>query len=182
MTVPSLTDARCELDEFLLALDPHGERPDDQIVREAIGEENCYRPLTLGTLKRLLFDTEPQEATTSPARRGDPSTSHEAAKVAAITAHGARGRLLLTYAKNRIRGWDGYTAEAAVNVSGLGNQRSPWKRVSELKAAGLIEPTGVQKETGRGTHAEVLAITEAGMETLRRTLPSELAEITAAVG
>lgn len=182
MTVPSLMEAHVELDEFLLALDPDGGRHDDFEVSYFISRDFNRSRLSLGALKALLFATSPQEPTTTSARRGDPSTSHEAAQIAAVGAESARGKILLAFARDHLRGWSGMTSEGVVKLAGVGHQRTPWKRVSELKAAGLIEPTG-QKVTGSsGAKAEVLHITEAGMEVLRKSVPTELASITAAVG
>lgn len=75
------------------------------------------------------------EITTAPARNSDPTTSHEAARK--ITADNSRGRVLGAFVRaDRLGVY--LTANGATDLAGLGHQRAPWKRVSELKRAGLI--------------------------------------------
>jgi len=75
------------------------------------------------------------EITTAPARNSDPTTSHEAARK--ITADNSRGRVLRAFVRaDRLGVY--LTASGATDLAGLGHQRAPWKRVSELKRAGLI--------------------------------------------
>lgn len=69
-------------------------------------------------------------------RRTDPSTSRKAAK--RIKAGSSHAKLLNTLRAAVFA----LTAEDMIVAAGLEHQRCPWKRVSELKALGLIQVVG----------------------------------------
>ena len=77
-----------------------------------------------------------EKAEVSPARNTDPATSHRAAPEE-IKAGSAREKILLAAEKALP-----LTARELSVDAGLGHQRSPWKRVSELVKAGFLKPAG----------------------------------------
>lgn len=98
-----------------------------------------------------------EKAEVSPARRTDPATSHRAAPEE-IKAGSAREKILLA-AENFSTP---LTARELSFEAGLGHQRSPWKRVSELVKAGFLKPVGIGIDTGSGAKATTYAITAKG--------------------
>lgn len=98
-----------------------------------------------------------EKAEVSPARRTDPATSHRAAPEE-IKAGSAREKILLAA--------EGVctplTARELSVKAGLGHQRSPWKRVSELVKAGFLKPVGVGIDTESGASATTYSITSKG--------------------
>lgn len=101
-----------------------------------------------------------EKAEVSPARRTDPATSHRAAPEE-IKAGSAREKILLA-AENISTP---LTARELSFEAGLGHQRSPWKRVSELVKAGFLKPVGIGIDTGSGAKATTYAITAKGRAT-----------------
>ena len=98
-----------------------------------------------------------EKAEVSPARRTDPATSHRAAPEE-IKAGSAREKILLA-AENISTP---LTARELSFEAGLGHQRSPWKRVSELVKADFLKPVGIGIDTESGAHATTYAITAKG--------------------
>lgn len=98
-----------------------------------------------------------EKAEVSPARRTDPATSHRAAPEE-IKAGSAREKILLA-AENISTP---LTARELSFEAGLGHQRSPWKRVSELVKAGFLKAVGVGIDTESGAQATTYAITAKG--------------------
>lgn len=100
---------------------------------------------------------------TIPSRASDPTTSHLAAQEIRVTARNQRGRLL--------RGFVGYPQgltdeQAAERAEGVSLNSEYSKRCSELRAAGLIAPTG-ETRTGRaGVQRLVSALTPSGLTRL----------------
>lgn len=98
-----------------------------------------------------------ERAEVSPARRTDPATSHRAAPEE-IKAGSAREKILLAA--------EGVctplTARELSVEAGLGHQRSPWKRVSELVKAGFLKAVGVGIDTESGASATTYSITSKG--------------------
>lgn len=105
----------------------------------------------------LAIEVLSEKAEVSPARRTDPATSHRAAPEE-IKAGSAREKILLAA--------EGVctplTARELSVEAGLGHQRSPWKRVSELVKAGFLKPVGVGTDTESGAQATTYAITAKG--------------------
>jgi hypothetical protein len=97
------------------------------------------------------------------ARTTDPSTSHAAARRLTDKATMMRN-LLLTFSR---AGYEGLTAEQAGHRSGYSAWDGAWKRVSDLKRAGWIEPTGDTTGAISGRQVDVLRITEEGRKQLR---------------
>lgn len=100
-------------------------------------------------LERALVDSATR------GRFSDPTTSDAAADVAKIRAGSQKQRLGEVYFQYP----QGLTAEEAVKVAGLHGKGSPWHRVSDLKQAGVLRPTGRERETENGAMAEVLVMT-----------------------
>lgn len=98
---------------------------------------------------------------TAHARATDPATSHVAAHALADKATMMRA-LLNVFAGHAT----GLTAEQACHLAGYGPQHGAWKRVSDLKRAGLVEPTGDTRTASSGRPAAVLAITDEGRTAL----------------
>lgn len=102
-----------------------------------------------------LFDDVPG------ARNTDPATSHAAAENVAFRSGSHRARLLDVYGDRD--NWDGLTDEEAAIRAGLSPRSCWWKRCSELRALGMIAPTGETRESSAGEHGQVCAITADGM-------------------
>lgn len=95
----------------------------------------------------------------APARSTDPATSHEAAASLAIGADSARGKILLTAHHSVLP----RTARELTLAAGLRQQRSPWKRVSELVQAGYLAPVDRYKDPATGRWATTYRITRKGV-------------------
>lgn len=136
----------------------------------------------LPELLRLAAERIPtglDEITTAPARRTDPATSKAAAR--SISPTNACGKLALAFYKARvIYGLDGLTARTAVKMAKLEHLAAPWKRVSDLKAAGIVAWTGGTDDSVTGAAQEILALTDHGVREVRRLMPDAVAEAEAA--
>jgi hypothetical protein len=93
-------------------------------------------------------------------RATDPATSREAA-LRPFNRTSSRALLLATYGRCH----DGLIDEEAGLLSGV-QSRCPWKRCSELRAHGLIEPTGDVRMSTAGANQQVCRITFAGRRML----------------
>lgn len=114
----------------------------------------------------------------APARATDPATSKAAARN--ISATNARGKIALAFYKNfALYGGEGLTAAEATRMAKLEHLAAPWKRVSELKQASIIRPTGDTRRGTRGQAQEVLVLTDHGKVECERLMPVEVMEITA---
>lgn len=100
------------------------------------------------------------------ARATDPETSHTAA--AAITVRAGTHRFLLLDAFDAAACalMDGLTDEQAAQAAGL-TAAEYAKRCSELRDAGLIEPTGATRPGSAGVPRIVSRITDRGYAALR---------------
>lgn len=103
-----------------------------------------------------IYDQLPRARTT------DPATSHAAA-AALSDKHTIMRTLLLVFHGHPA----GLTAEQACTLAGYGPEHGGWKRVSDLKRAGLLFPTGDTMTGQQGRAQQVLAITEKGRAALR---------------
>lgn len=142
--------------------------------------------LTADDLRVLVDATAPSQRldqiTTAPARSSDPATSKEAAR--RVTPVNSRGAVLLAFVKAKVQilGDDGaLTADGAVRLAGLTHQRSPWKRVSELRAAGLIEAVGTTRAVS-GMTVETYRLTGLGMAEAIRVMPTEVGRVHGSLG
>lgn len=107
---------------------------------------------------------EQLDFTSGLARTTDPETSKKAA--AALRPQSLRYRLLLKYAGAVAEYFMGLTDEEACAMANIGN--GGWKRCSDLRRAGFIEPTGgVKPSRLSGRDCQVCRITEAGREALK---------------
>ena len=96
------------------------------------------------------------------ARASDPSTSRKAVQSAAIRAGSQRYRLLKKYA---LHGANGLTDEQAGALAELNTPGTCyWKRCSELREFGYIEPLGLTRLASTGEQQMVCAITVAGRQ------------------
>lgn len=96
------------------------------------------------------------------ARREDPETSHQAARLLGGKAGTMRRRLLIAFGAS-----GGLTAEEAANLCGFTAADGAWKRVSDLKNAKLIAPMGKTRPASSGREQQVLGITDLGWAALR---------------
>ena len=105
----------------------------------------------------MLFDDLPLF------RDCDPITSKKGGKAVA-PRRASQAMLLLSYYQ-----YDTLTDEEAGMASGLALKPKCcyWKRCSELRAKGLIVPTGETRLSSAGSAMQVCAITTAGKEALR---------------
>jgi hypothetical protein len=98
-------------------------------------------------------------------RRSDSKTSTEGAKDVTIRAGSQRTKLLETYASCVYS----ITDEVAGVLSGLAEKNAGyWKRCSELRRAGYIEPTGEMRESSTGSMQQCCRITDAGRQAVER--------------
>lgn len=114
-----------------------------------------------------LFDkTDPRVI---PSRKSDPDTSHTAARNIVVKAGTQRAYLLQAFDRARLDGKDGLTDEHAMMwTNGLAHPHSEYsKRCSELREAGLIEPTGETRNGSSGQARMVSRITERGRQWIR---------------
>lgn len=101
---------------------------------------------------------------TIPARRTDPATSH-AATLTPIKARTQRAKLLESF--GLLSAAEGITDEEAMEkATGVSPLSEYAKRCSELREAGLIEPTGATRKGGNGKDRIVSKITEEGHRVL----------------
>ena len=96
-------------------------------------------------------------------RRNDGATSGAGAKAIKIRAGSQRELLLGQYFM-----CEDLTDEEAGRLSGLLHRKGCcyWKRCSELRQAGYIEPTGVMRLADTGVLQQVCKITQAGLDAL----------------
>lgn len=97
-------------------------------------------------------------------RTNDPITSKKAGKSAARRSPSQRMILLRAFV-----GGKGYTDEEAGEVTGLAKKPRCcyWKRLSELRADGLIAPTGDYAKSSAGELQRICRLTPKGEEYLR---------------
>ena len=96
------------------------------------------------------------------ARRSDPATSHKAASCPGSIMKWASNKhlLLLAFAKRNMTD-EQAEVRSGVRIAGF------WKRCSELRALGLIEPTGKSEIASTGKEVMVSRITTRGREVLQ---------------
>lgn len=92
------------------------------------------------------------------ARSTDPTTSHDAARLIAAKAESHRILLLAEYAAAGTAGLIDDEAGAHADLLHTGY----WKRCSDLRNAGVIEPTGHTRIGRAGREQQVCAITPEG--------------------
>ena len=99
-------------------------------------------------------------------RTDDPETSKKGGESIVVRAGSQRHTLLRTYSMFPNIG---LIDEEAGEISGLSvNPRCCyWKRCSELRAAGYIQPTGEEKNAKTGNAQMICVITPAGLEVLK---------------
>lgn len=121
-------------------------------------------------LERLLIGDQLDDIDVAPARSTDPATSKAAAR--GITVDNARGKIALAFFRDRVfYDGPGLTATAAVRVAKLEHLAAPWKRVSELKEAKIIAPTGRRLPGNGGQKQEELRLTDFGIAEVRLVFP-----------
>lgn len=126
--------------------------------RNSFGEQ--FRDLFSG------LDSPPQRPSDTvalPGSKGPDGTSQAAARSMAPSVDHLRRRALETL--DRL---GSATPLEAVAASGIGREALQ-PRFSELRAAGLVEPTGERRANPSGRSAAVLRLTAAGRDALRGT-------------
>lgn len=100
---------------------------------------------------------------TAHARHDDPQTSHQAA-VAARTprARSIMTTLLRVFASRA----QGLTADEVTIIASMELGSGVWKRCSDLKRQGWVEPNGLTRRGASGRAQDVLVITDAGRAVL----------------
>jgi hypothetical protein len=96
------------------------------------------------------------------ARRTDPDTSKRAAQNVNKRAGSQRFMLLAAFEDS-----SELTADEAMRKAGISERSCYWKRISELREAGHLELTGMEREGEMGSYQAVSRITLAGREALR---------------
>lgn len=118
------------------------------------------------------------EITTAPARTTDPTSSQMSWKN--LSSAGARGKVALVFYKSAVHYEEpGLTPKAACKRAKIDHLSSPWKRVSDLKHAGIIAPTGTLVDGDRGALLEELKMTAFGITEVERCMADEAAKIRA---
>lgn len=95
-------------------------------------------------------------------RASDPVTSQQGAAHIRPKIGSQMHRLLIQYGANRIKGM---TDEQACIAAGL--TIGGWKRCSDLRRLGLIEPTGETRTGTSGVEQRVCRITADGWEAIK---------------
>jgi hypothetical protein len=120
----------------------------------------CGRPLVDGICPVCSLNEQKPLA-----RRVDPSTSQRAAGQHRLRRGTQRHQLLVVFAS----GPGGLTAEEAGVATGIDGA---WKRVSDLLNDKLVEDTGEERRSLKGSAQRVLRITQQGRDVLA-ALPSK---------
>lgn len=125
-------------------------------------------------LVRWIQDRTLEEMGTLPPPNSGPATSRKAAAALSMRAGSLRVRALQVYGQMRrsmMLGDIPMELQGAITDEEVGDALGHtriWPRCSELRAMGLIEPTGEQRVVERtGQAAECCRITAAGLEVLR---------------
>jgi len=115
-----------------------------------------------GDATALVIDPQRKLANKGGARRRDPATSHKAASCPnSIMKWASNKHLLLAAFVKRSLTDEQAEVQSGVRIAGY------WKRCSELRALGLIEPTGKTEVASTGKEVMVSRITMRGMEVLK---------------
>lgn len=151
----------------------HRERAADRAgalrILGMLGDQVETLTLAPERLVRWIQDRTLEEMGTLPPPNSGPATSRKAAAALSMRAGSLRVRALQVYGQV----WRDISMERLGAITdeevgeALGHPRI-WPRCSELRAMGLIEPTGIERVVERtGQVAECCRITEAGIEVLR---------------
>ena len=107
------------------------------------------------------------------ARATDPDTSHAAAAMSRLGRNKLMFELLSSFSSG---GHEGITDESAyerISSRFPKAKRSWWKRCSDLRQFGFIEPTGKKSRTETGAMARVCRVTPVGMAALIEILSKD---------
>ena len=142
----------------------------DLSIRLSLGHEGEGASMTLLREAVALLDGSAwpidevppsiEEIDTPSARASDPETSKG---FKTLTQASARGRLAWHFYNRTQPEPVGLTALEAVELADLTHQRSPWKRVSELLAVGIIERYKIVRDEQTGRDQWSYRITQLGM-------------------
>ena len=115
-----------------------------------------------GDAPALFIEPQRKLAKKGGARRSDPATSHKAASCPGSIMKWASNKhlLLLAFAKRSMTD-EQAEVRSGVRIAGY------WKRCSELRSLGLIEPTGKTEAARTGKEVMVSRITPRGREVLQ---------------
>jgi hypothetical protein len=128
--------------------------------------KNCAIYLTIGAGRK--DDKMSIQLSFPTARNTDPETSKLAGKNIAVKGGSQRAQILAVYLHGE------YIDDEIGQITGLGNLPNCcyWKRCSELRQAGYIEPTGFTRRSRADKLQQICRITEAGrrvLDTISRT-------------
>lgn len=118
-------------------------------------------PVVLDEALAELLRADPTDVARPAARFADPITSHRAAASVRMRSSSQRARLLRPFSRHA-----DLTADEAWSYTSISETSCYWKRVSELAAAELIEPTGETRKGRAGEPQTVYRITDAGRTVL----------------
>lgn len=118
-------------------------------------------PAVLDDALAQLAAADATETDRPAARFADPITSHRAAASVKMRATSQRARLLRPFGQHA-----DLTADEAWSYTAIPETACYWKRISELAAAELIEPTGTTRRGRAGEPQTVYRITDAGRTVL----------------
>lgn len=125
-------------------------------------DQSAAMPPPLPVAQPTLLD--PSTPTIGASRASDPPTSKKAGEAHVVTKGSHRYAVLEAFARFQDVDPPGLTAEQAADEAGLDPRSSPWKRVSELRQWGWLEPTGELRTTLSGAEATVLALSFDGVK------------------
>jgi hypothetical protein len=100
------------------------------------------------------------------ARTSDPATSKAGARDVALRAGSQKARLLIAYQLAGVHGLTDEQAGERASMTSVGY----WKRCSELRAAGYIEPTGEDRVGSSGSAQAVHRLTARGARAIAEAL------------
>lgn len=120
-----------------------------------------------------LWSCDPTDLGSAVVRRTDPGTAHSAGASSRLRAGSQRHRLLAAFAlvaseaSYGARKLGDLTSDEAHELTVLPATACYWKRVSELAAAGYVEPSGATRKGRAGELQTCYRITDHGRTALR---------------
>jgi hypothetical protein len=130
---------------------------------------SILEPPTITPGQISIFDPPRHDSPRAGAsHHGDPSTSRDAARANFPRAGSQRHVVLLAVVDSGARG---LTAEECAEATGMrsgASGNSAAKRLSELRKAGYVRPTGTTRKTANGCDSVVCVATPKALEELSR--------------
>lgn len=136
------------------------ENEEQAIARAALARIGSVSRETLDSIPTQVLDS-PDDEPSNRTRTVDHGTSAAGARAVSFRSGTQKHRLLIAYAET-----SGLTDEEAAAAARLPSSACWWKRCSELRDVGAIEPTGETRVGAAGVPRIVCSITEQGWNLL----------------